>query len=219
MKAFANLITKLVAAPFKLLGNLVPGGSDLDLEAIEFEPGEAELEPPEREKLSQIAAAMNERPVLQLQLDGGYNREVDMPAMQKIRVDEQIAAITGDLSDESDITRSVRKAREQLAGQQLPDLSLRELKDEYNVTDPETGKSSFDELAYSADLQAQLEAAQPVDELSLEALAQQRRDAMAAYLNSLNQLDAARFTTGKVVTVETSENGRIRVPLVVNAAQ
>lgn len=215
LKAFANLITKLVTAPFKLLGSLVPGGSDLDLEAIEFEPGEAELTPPEREKLTQIAAALNARPALRLELNGGYNPATDTPALQQIAVENQVAEITGDLDSTSDQARAVLKAREKLARRQLPDLSLRELRAEFNVTDPATGKSAVDELSYSAELQKRLAAAQSIPSDDLTALATQRRDAMSGYLGSLEELDPTRFTSAGIAEAETGESGWVRIPLAV----
>ena len=217
LKAFANLITKLATAPFKLLGKLVPGGSDLDLEAIEFEAGRADLTPPEREKLSQIAAALNERPVLTLQVNGGFERGTDVPALQKINVDNMVDALTGDLTDDAQLTRKVRKAREKLAQQQLPELDLRSLREEYSGTNPDTGERSFDELAYSAAIQTQLEAAQPVSEDLLQTLARQRRDMALAYLESGQVLDPSRFTAGELAEVDPDDSGRVRVPLAVEA--
>ena len=108
---------------------------------------------------------------------------------------------------------------EKLAKQQLPDLSLRELREEFKQPDPETGKRNFDELAYSAELRKRLEAVQPVDSDSLQVLARQRRDMMLAYLNSLGTLDETRVAAGELLEAETGERGWIRVPLVVQVAE
>ncbi len=54
LKAFANLITKAAAAPFKLLGSLIPGGGETDFDAVEFQAGRADLMPPEQQKLDQL---------------------------------------------------------------------------------------------------------------------------------------------------------------------
>ena len=48
-QALFNLITKIVTAPFRVLGGMIPGGAD-DLDTIAFEPGEYALQPPEKEK-------------------------------------------------------------------------------------------------------------------------------------------------------------------------
>jgi hypothetical protein len=219
VKAFSNLITKLVTAPFKLLGGLVPGGSELDLEVIEFVPGTADLAPPEREKLTQLSAGLAQRPVLQLQVDGGYSRDADIPAMQKINVDNQVATLTDEPAETGEYAHAVRKAREKLAKQQLPDLSLKELRDAYRQPDPTTGKRVFDELAYSAELQAQLEAVQPIDDGSLEILARQRRDMVLAFLTSLDDLDQSSFIAGGTIEAETDDSGWVRIPLVINVAE
>ena len=58
-KAITNLLTKIVTAPFAL-GALL-GGSGEEFEAVLFEPGEARLLPPEREKLAKLATALEKR--------------------------------------------------------------------------------------------------------------------------------------------------------------
>jgi hypothetical protein len=217
LKAFANVITKAAAAPFKLLGGLVPGGEDSDLEAIEFEPGSADLAPPEREKLLQVASILGERPALSLQIDGGFNRDADMAALRNINLDNQLASMTGERPAPGEFNRAMLKAHEKLAKQLLPDLSLRELRAEFERQDPETGDSEFDELAYSVNLRERLAAVQPVDEQSLNVLAQQRREMMLAFLTSSSQLAETRYAAGNAVEAEINTDGWVRIPLVLTA--
>ncbi|NOR18522.1 MAG: DUF748 domain-containing protein, partial [Xanthomonadales bacterium] len=160
LKAFANLITKLVAAPFKLLGGLIPGGENIEFDAVDFPPGRADLAPPEREKLDQLAQALKLRPSLLLTIPAGYNREADSHALQAIALDYQIDELLGEkTADEPEmLTRRTRKALEKLAKKQLPDLSLRELRKEFQRE--VAGESSFDEIAYVADLRQRLEQVQ-----------------------------------------------------------
>jgi hypothetical protein len=64
-KAFTNLITKLATAPFRALGALFGGNSET-LDAIIFESGSVALLPPEVEKLTNLAKALEKRPHLKL---------------------------------------------------------------------------------------------------------------------------------------------------------
>src|SRR5690606_33929304 len=58
-KALVNLITKVVAAPFNFLASLV-GADANDFDRILFSPGKAALAPPEREKVDQLALALEQ---------------------------------------------------------------------------------------------------------------------------------------------------------------
>jgi hypothetical protein len=217
LKAFANLIIKAAASPFKMLGGLIPGGGDTDLENIEFLPGRADLSPPEREKLTQLSAALLMRPTLSLQVDGGYNRITDTQALQKINVTNQLASITGttdaEAGDEQMLSRKFRKGLEKLAKQQLPGISLRALRAEFDRVDPDTGNKRFDELAYTMELRTRLEAAQPVDNGYLETLANQRSAMVIALLTSLGELDSSRIVPGTVTEVAATEDGWIAMPM------
>jgi len=83
LKALANLITKAVAAPFKLLGALVPELGDDSASQVAFAPGSAELLPPEREKLRLLSEALEQRPGLVLMIPGGVSAELDTAALQQ----------------------------------------------------------------------------------------------------------------------------------------
>ncbi len=65
-KALVNLITKIATAPFRVLGAIVGGADDGNFDAIAFEPGDADVPPPEKEKLKKLAEALQKRPQLKL---------------------------------------------------------------------------------------------------------------------------------------------------------
>ena len=78
-KATANVVTKLVSSPFKLLGSLIPGGkSDLDLTKVKFEASAFEMAPLEKAKLDALALALKERPRLKLELSGEAYQASDL---------------------------------------------------------------------------------------------------------------------------------------------
>jgi uncharacterized protein involved in outer membrane biogenesis len=78
-KAIVNVFTKIATAPFRALGALFGGGEKF--ESIVFEAGNSHLTPPEREKLVQLAAALNKRPNLSIEIHGVY-AEADRVAFQ-----------------------------------------------------------------------------------------------------------------------------------------
>ncbi len=74
--AFTNLITKAVTAPFRALGSLF-GGEGKNFDAVAFDAGSADLQPPEKEKLLKLADALKNRPQLKLVIQGRYNPDID----------------------------------------------------------------------------------------------------------------------------------------------
>jgi hypothetical protein len=87
-KAIGNVLTKIVTAPFRALGNLF-GVSGEKLESIEFDPGSDQLLPPEREKLKQVAQILSKRAQLKLSVPGQYSEVADGAALKAraLRVD------------------------------------------------------------------------------------------------------------------------------------
>ncbi|MDH3977727.1 MAG: DUF748 domain-containing protein [Gammaproteobacteria bacterium] len=217
MKTFANVILKTASAPFKVLGRLLPEGKNVDLKAIDFEPGSAVLNPPEREKLVLIATTMQEFPSLQLELSGGFNETADTKALQVGLLNNEITNITGKPEEAELLTRANRKVLERLAKQQLPELSLDTLRKQYDIVNEDTGNALFDELAYTTALRARLEAAQTVTAEDAQKLAGQRRDAMLAFMATLETLDSRQYTAGESnAETEIDERGLVSVPLALN---
>ena len=93
-QALFNLITKIVTAPFRVLGGMIPGGSD-DLDTVLFEPGEYTLSPPEKEKIKKLAEALQQRPQLTLEIQGRYSAESDGSALNDISVRRLLTAQLG----------------------------------------------------------------------------------------------------------------------------
>ena len=79
-KAIVNVLSKIATAPFRALGALL-GGNGEAFESVIFEPGEARLLPPEREKLAKLAKALQQRPQLKLAIEGRFDKALDREAL------------------------------------------------------------------------------------------------------------------------------------------
>jgi hypothetical protein len=93
-KALGNVLTRIVTAPFRALGNLF-GISGEKLEAIDFDPGSDKLLPPEREKLKQVALILSKRTQLKLSVPGQYSEAADGAALKARAVRAEIAKRAG----------------------------------------------------------------------------------------------------------------------------
>jgi len=92
-KAVGNVLTKIVTAPFRALGNLLGISAD-KLEAIDFDAGSAVLLPPEREKLKQVAQILAKREQLKLAVPAQYS-DTDAAALRAQAVRRAVAAKAG----------------------------------------------------------------------------------------------------------------------------
>jgi hypothetical protein len=132
-KTLMGVITRAVTAPFRALGSLF-GGKDEEFQALEFEPGSAELPPPEKEKLLKLAEALTKRPELKLIVQGRYSPEADGAELKDLSVRRTIATGLGsELKPEEDpgpidLTDSeTRKKLEELFEERFGEKALREL--------------------------------------------------------------------------------------------
>jgi hypothetical protein len=210
-KAFAGLITKVVAAPFKLLGSLI-GIESEDFGQFQFLAGRADLTPPEMEKIGQLQEALAQRPELGLEINGAYVADVDTPALQYASLRATVLERLGrdpvqEGNSEEMLDKEVRDVLEALYVERFPDSPLEELRAAHRaapVDEPEA-EPVFDETAYSGELRDRLLASETIGAAELEALATQRAQAVTeAFL--AGGLDPARITQGEPTESE-SEDG------------
>jgi hypothetical protein len=215
-KALVNLLTKIVTSPFALLGNLVGAEAD-ELDYLAFEPGRADLSPPELEKAGKIAEALGLRPQLALQIGGVYAPDSDPAALKTEKADraieERIALASDDKAMYADQRRAAVEAllAEALEGSD-PRATLDEVRDAH-TTPGDDGNELFDAVAYTEALRAQLIELQPLGDAELESLAAKRaRNARQAILDVNAELDP-RVTAEAPGTVDADADDRIRVAL------
>ena len=172
-KALVNLLTKVVTSPFALLGKLVGAEAD-ELEYLAFEPGRADLSPPELEKAGKIAEALGLRPQLALQIGGVYAPDVDSAALKATKVDEAIEErIAAAKDDDAMYADQRREAIEELLGESLAEGDRSVILDETRKTHTtlnDDGKEQFDALAYTEALRERLIDLQPISDEELASL-------------------------------------------------
>lgn len=140
-KAIVNVLTKIVTAPFRALGALFGGGSE-QLDSIAFEAGAPQLTPPEREKVTKLAAAMGKRPGLVLVV-GGQHAELDRVALQDAQLRRAVLTQAGqrvpEKGDPGPISAQqpkVREALEKLYSDRIGAADLAALKEGFRNANP-----------------------------------------------------------------------------------
>jgi hypothetical protein len=222
-RAIGNLLTKVVTAPFRLLGSLVGVDSE-DFGTLRFSAGKAEISPPDRESLLKLAEAMRQRPELTLEVAGTYAGEVDTRALQTQQAEQRLATAMGELQvSASELTTSQRRQlMEQLLATSMTAEDFVALQQQYSSIpdgeDPEKTEPALDETAYLEALRQKLIAAEPVGDAELTALAQARADAVMAALAGENADNALPVTRLEAVAVDADDSDEVPLELKVEAA-
>jgi hypothetical protein len=91
--ALKTLIIKAATSPFSLLGSLVAGGHGGEqIPYVEFAPGLATLSPQNREQLDALAAALQQRPALRLDIQGRVDPAVDRDGLREAMLTDEMKA-------------------------------------------------------------------------------------------------------------------------------
>jgi hypothetical protein len=213
-KALVNLLTKIVTSPFALLGKLV-GAEAGELEYVVFEPGRADLSPPEMEKAGKIAEALVLRPQLALQIAGVYEPERDGVALKAAKVDTAIEErIAAEKDDKTMYADQRREAVEEFLSEALTKAdakaALAEARDSHTAQGDD-GKQQFDAVAYTEALRKQLIDLQPLGEEELPGLGAARADNLRqAILDANADLDA-RVVVDAPESVTPDDEDRVRM--------
>lgn len=171
-KALVNLIVKIVASPFTLLGKLIGVEAD-ELEYIHFLDGRADLTPPERQRAAKIAEALVLRPELILEIAGVVDKDTDGQALRTAKLDDLVEAEIENSSGEM-YAEQQRKSLERMFGEQIadedPSRTLQAIREQFTVAE------EFDALAYTKDIRRQLIDVQPLGEPEFVMLAKGRAE-------------------------------------------
>ena len=210
-KALVNLVVKIVASPFALLGKLVGAEAD-DLEYIAFQDGRADLTPPEQEKAAKLAEALALRPELSMEISGVIDREVDGLAMQSARLDESIDQQIAAMSDGDSGQYAAQRLQvlEDMFGQK----DVREaLKTQY------TTDAGLDDLAYATELRRQLIVAVPLEEADFVALAKDRALNVQSAILAADEALQPQIRVGALQAVEKGKNNDIQMKVVLSTGE
>ncbi|MHA2939620.1 DUF748 domain-containing protein [Vibrio sp. RC27] len=199
--AISNVIVKAATAPFALIGNLV--GSDEELNSIAFDYGISSLTAAEQKKLKTLGDALDSRPKLSVSVDGAVNVVEDSKAIAlskfnqllaqeaKITVDQlpsDLSASTMPVSgDLSDALQALYKTQFGEKAKTVRDTINDEQKSKGVKLTKEDLAQRWHIALYNFVLNKQ-----EVTEAELGLLAQQRAQAVKAYLVDVIKVDASR---------------------------
>ena len=228
--AVTTLIKNVAMAPFNALASLVGGGEGSDSGAVAFDPGRAEIPPPEREKLQKLAASLVSRPKLKLSVHGGADPKVDASALKSLAVRREVAKLLDvklrpdelpDAVNTTDLTHQT--ALEKLAGDKTGvDTVVRAYEKETGRPPQRVGAMSglmgkpSQTPEFYDKLLAFLEEQTPLPDSELAKLGEQRAKAVLAELVEKQRLDRSRALLGKPEEAGATSDKRVAIKLELN---
>ncbi|HWG95755.1 MAG TPA: DUF748 domain-containing protein, partial [Nitrospira sp.] len=200
-----NLLGKVVASPFALMGKLVPGGGgEEDLQFIEFQPGSDSLADRELTKLEALEKALGERAGLRLDIKGTTDSTLDAAALQRMKLRDQLFAMSG----------GAKPDQEELSPKEEQRL-VEKLYAKLPPPDPSATPAEPTQPTV-ADMKRQLAAAIHISTSELETLARQRAEAIRHHL-----LESGKLTEERVALLDTvvaeSDHKKVRTQLSLSA--
>ncbi|MBS0183598.1 MAG: DUF748 domain-containing protein [Nitrospira sp.] len=192
-----NLLGKVVASPFALMGKLVPGdGSEDDLQFIEFQPGSDSLADSELTKLAALEKALDERAALRLDIKGTTDSTLDVAALQTMKLRDQLFAMNGGRKPDQEELSSKEEQR-----------LVEKLYAKLPAPDPSATPAEPTQPTV-ADMKRQLAAAIQISTSELGALAHRRAEAIRRHL-----LESGTLTEERVALLDTgvAESGHEKV--------
>ncbi|MFM8442126.1 MAG: DUF748 domain-containing protein [Methylococcus sp.] len=226
-EALTTLIKNVALAPFNALASLVSDGEGGDPGAVAFDPGRAEIPPPEREKLQKLAASLASRPKLKLFVHGGTDPKTDASALKSLAVRRDVAKRLdiqlrpGELPDAVNTTDIAHQsALEKLAGDKPGVDNVVRAYEKETGRPPQRvgamaglmGKPSQTPEFYDK-LLAFLEEQTPLPDSELAQLGEQRAKAVLAELVEKQRLDRSRAMLGKPEEAGTTSDKRVAIKL------
>jgi Domain of Unknown Function (DUF748) len=90
LKVLGNLVVKAVTAPFSLIASAFGGGDELS--RVDFAAGAADLDGTARQKLGTLAKAMQERPGISFEIEGGADGQRDREGLRRFLLEHRMKA-------------------------------------------------------------------------------------------------------------------------------
>lgn len=200
-----NLLTKVVASPFALMGKFVPGGGGENLEFIEFLPGGASLAEEAVQKLEALEQALQARAGLRLDIKGTTDSTLDRAALQTMKLRAQLFAMQGGGNpDQDSLSPRVEQRLVEKLFAKLP------------LPDPAATPTASSQPTV-VEMKQKLAAAIPIAEQEFEALARRRAVAIRDWL-----LGRGVLTEERVMLLDTGEaesgHDKVRTELSLSAS-
>ncbi|WP_345985666.1 DUF748 domain-containing protein [Sulfurimonas sp. HSL-1656] len=188
-KAFVNLLTKAVTAPFDLIGSMLGIKGD-DLKEIVFAAGSPAVDAVARERLDMLAKVLIKRPKLAMTVQGTYDPKTDDYELKKQALTREVLVHSGEdaaSTEDALVPGLLEPIYEARFGKEALE-ALEETIDEMDL-DRATRKRLYRQRMIAALIESQ-----PLPDGALEALARARAEAIRSYMITTHGMETGRIT-------------------------
>lgn len=186
-----NLLVKAATAPFKLLASLLGSGEE-DFSTVTFPYGLAELQEPEKVKLTKLADALEQRPALKLEISGYVDPERDPEGWRRAELERKMKqAKLEDLKAAGGRSGDVKLSEVELGSEERS----RYLETVYRAADFPKPRTAFGRIKSlpDAEMEKLILANTPAGEKQMRILAQSRAKAVHEYLQQIEKMAVERL--------------------------
>ena len=205
MRVIVNLITKVVTAPFTVLGAAFGGGADLGY--VDFAPGSAAVTESAVKKLEMLAKALNDRPALKLEVTGRALAATDTEPLREGLFERKLRA--------AKVRRLVRAGQSVDPANVTIDADEREaliadVYDEEKIPDKPRNFLGIAKKIPSAEMERLILGTIKVEEEDLRRLANDRASAIRDHLASRGNVPTERiFVVAPKLEASSGEAGKL----------
>ena len=204
-RAVGTVLRNIVTAPFRALASLF-GGNEEKLDVIGFDPGSAELAPPEQQKLDKLAEALAKRPNVRLLVHPAISAAQDAAALRSVATRRALLARMG-----------VKLAADEDPGpvdlaSPTAQKAVGAMYAERFTGAPPNPPANAEAEAWHAQLLDKIIAAQPLPQDALAVLERMRGDVVMEQLVKAS-LPEARVALGKAQQVKDSQDEAVSTRL------
>lgn len=201
-----NLVLRATQAPFKFIARLA-GDSQADLSQLSFAAGSSTLDPTTKQSLGTLAAALQERPQLILEVEGMSAATADGPILASQRLEQELHQLAAS---------KMRRPPEDLSQLKLDEKDrtklTRELYEQQQLTTPDAWSELTRDERDLAMHQALLDKWSN-NPLALRRLAQQRASSIKDWLIDEGGLADQRIHLLDASETSAAENGSVAITL------
>ena len=202
-----NLLTRAVSAPFNFIAGLTTGNAQ-ELSEVAFLPGEFTLNPPATKSLNTLAKALQERPQLRLEVEGGSHAELDGPILAEIRLTAAYQNAWYSILQRRGTKIASSKETLEVPAAEKPAL-LEGIYRAQLKQQPPVEWAKLDQTERAQQMQTAVLASYAKSQEGLRRLAQARANSIKEYLIEQAQLDAQRVYLIDVNQAKASAEGGV----------
>lgn len=217
--AVKRSFTNVIEAPFVYLGDLLGINGD-ELDYIAFNPGESILLPDEKEKLTHLNTALNERPEITLEIYGAADPITDVKAIRSKKFNtaysERMKSAGADSLmskkiEDSDFDKNVLEAMyvETFGKEEFDDLRAKYFPNQ----EDSVSINKQDQKEYLTEMISKLKDEQQVSEKDIIKLANARADAIKNYLLTSQNVAPERLVVKESEFFEQEDRDRVKCKL------